>query len=224
MVPEELPPPRSTTGEALHNIYRELYSHFGPQGWWPGDTADEICIGAILTQNTNWQNVAKAIARLKQAELLDLRAVSRIPVEILADLIRPAGYYNIKARRLLNFTDALFNSFPEGLPQLFSLEMDQAREFLLSVKGIGPETADSILLYAGSFPTFVVDAYTVRVLSRHDFVDETITYEEARALFMEHLPHDTSLFNEYHALFVALGKNYCKKRLPSCDRCPLKGR
>ncbi len=204
-------------------MFQRLYSHFGPQGWWPGETREEICIGAILTQNTNWQNVARAIANLKQAGCITFPSLALLPIEALAELIRPAGYYNIKARRLRNFVEMVNTRFSDGLDGLFSLALDEARNILLEVKGIGPETADSILLYAGGMPTFVVDAYTIRILSRHDIIPEEVCYDEVRELFMDNLPNDPKLFNEFHALFVAAGKHYCKKRRPKCGQCPLEG-
>ncbi len=213
----------SSVGELLEGIYRMLYTHFGPQHWWPGETPEEIAVGAILTQNTNWQNVAKAIANLKDAGCLSLKAIAEMDGERLKALIRPAGYYNVKAQRLQGFAKSLLKTYPEGLRQLFGQGLDEARSFLLSLKGIGPETADSILLYAGGLPTFVVDAYTIRVLQRHSIIDDEAGYQEVQELFMDHLPQDVELFNEFHALFVALGKNHCRKRRPLCEGCPLEG-
>ena len=210
-----------STGELLEEIYRRLLDHYGPQGWWPGETQEEVAIGAILTQNTNWNNVARAIANLKGAGALSLRAVASMETLRLASLIRPAGYFNVKARRLQGFARTLLDRFPGGLPELFSLGLEGAREFLLSIKGIGPETADSILLYAGDLPTFVVDAYTIRVLGRHSIIDDPQDYSQVRELFMDHLPRDVALFNEFHALFVAVGKERCKKGRPRCRGCPL---
>lgn len=209
--------------ELLMLYYQRLYDHFGPQNWWPGDTKIEICVGAILTQNTNWNNVAKAIKNLKNAEVLTLPALYNIPIHNLAELIRPAGYFNVKAKRLKNFIHFVWDRHGQSLDNMFQLETEELRQELLSVKGIGPETADSILLYGGNKPTFVIDAYTMRILRRHDIIDEDCQYEQARMLFMDNLPMEVSLYNEYHALLVALGKHFCRPRKPKCESCPLKG-
>ncbi len=213
----------SSLNELLTEIYDRMYKAMGPQHWWPGETPFEVCVGAILTQNTSWINVSRAIARLKDAGVLEPRALYNLPQTVIAELIRPAGYYNIKASRLHNFLDLLINSHGGSLDSVFSCGLDQARSILLSVNGIGPETADSMLLYAGRHPTFVVDAYTMRALMRHDVVDDSADYYSVRALFMDNLPADTDLFNEYHALWVKLGKSFCRKRKPLCDDCPLSG-
>jgi len=214
---------KGSIGELLVNIFKKLYDHFGPQNWWPGDTRLEVCIGAILTQNTSWKNVARAIENLKKRNLLTIDALYNIDQAYLADIIRPAGYFNIKAKRLKSFISVIFEDFESNLDKLFSLGLDDARRKLLDIKGIGPETADSILLYAGGLPTFVVDAYTKRILIRHNIIDEDSSYEDIRYLFMDYLPPDIELFNEYHALLVSLGKYFCKKKRPLCTSCPLKG-
>jgi len=203
-------------------IYEALWQHFGPQHWWPGETPFEIAVGAILTQNTAWKNVEKAINNLKRANLLTPQALYELPYAYLIQLIRPAGFFNVKAKRLKHFLHFLFNEYKGNLEKMFAEDTDALREKLLRVPGIGPETADSILLYAGNKPSFVVDAYTRRVLSRHNLILEEADYEEIRNFFMEHLPEDVQLFNEYHALFVALGKNYCRPKKPLCENCPLK--
>jgi len=200
--------------------YHTLNDHFGNLHWWPGDSPVEIIVGAILTQNTAWQNVEKAIANLKQAHMLSAEALITIPESDLAKLIRPSGYYNIKARRLKSFFGFLKDSFHGNLDGMLGEETRTLREKLLQVKGIGEETADSILLYAGRKPVFVVDAYTRRVLTRHGIIRKKIAYGEIQNLFMEHLPPDTALYNQYHALLVVTGKNYCKKN-PRCQECPL---
>ncbi len=210
-------------GDQLISIYRRLLSAFGPQDWWPGDSPFEVCAGAILTQNTNWGNVRRAISNLKNKDLLDPRAIYELSRESLARIIRPAGYYNVKAVRLQNFVAFLLDKFEGDLDAMFSIGLETLRPMLLDIKGIGPETADSILLYAGGLPSFVVDVYTVRALMRHDFIDENADYEEVRSLFMDHLTADAGLYNEYHALWVVLGKNFCKKTRPRCEECPLKG-
>jgi len=207
----------------LEEIYRRMYEALGPQGWWPGESPFEVCIGAILTQNTNWQNVERAIANLKEAGLLSPQALYALPVEILAEYIRPAGYFRVKARRLKNFIKFLVEEFQASLDNLFSLPLSKARQRLLGVSGIGPETADSILLYAGGKPIFVVDAYTRRILLRHGLATEDMTYQDLQDLFMKHLPPESTLFNEYHALLVAVGKKFCRPRKPLCSACPLKG-
>ncbi len=206
----------------LLEIYRLLYQYFGPQHWWPAETPFEVMIGAILTQNTAWDNVTKAIENLKNANTLDCEAILDIPVEDLAVLVRPSGYYNQKARRLKSFCFFLKENYACNLEAMFSEEMYSLRRKLLSVKGIGPETADSILLYAGNLPIFVVDTYTYRILSRHGLIPEEAGYDEIQALFMDSLDHDVELFKEYHALLVMTGKNYCKKK-PKCEGCPLVG-
>jgi endonuclease-3 related protein len=209
-------------GTLLKELYQQLYEACGPQGWWPGDTPFEVAVGAILTQNTNWSNVARAIAALKGQDLLTPQALHDLPETELARLIRPAGYYNVKARRLKNFLDFLGNHFENSMARLAAADPASLRPALLSVKGIGPETADSILLYALAQPTFVVDAYTFRILSRHGLIPEACSYEELRQLFMEHLPARVDLYQEYHALLVRLGKEWCRPQ-PRCATCPVDG-
>ncbi|WP_457756019.1 endonuclease III domain-containing protein [Thermodesulfatator indicus] len=210
-------------GHILQEIYKKLSEKFGPQGWWPGETPFEVCVGAILTQNTNWQNVERAIANLKAHNLLYPQALYEISHETLAKLIRPAGYFRVKAKRLKNFVHLLVEEYHGELEALFSLGLEKAREKLLLVKGIGPETADSMLLYAGNLPIFVIDAYTRRILLRHGLAHEDMSYEDLQSLFMKNLPKDVKLFNEYHALLVACGKNFCRPKKPLCEECPLKG-
>lgn len=200
--------------------YHVLNEHFGNLHWWPGDSPLEIIVGAILTQNTAWQNVEKAIANLKTARLLSTDALLAISESYLAELIRPSGYYNIKARRLKAFFTCLQDGFHGNLDVMLGEETRTLREKLLQVKGIGEETADSILLYAGGRPVFVVDAYTRRILTRHGVIRERLAYGEIQRLFMEHLPPDAPLYNQYHALLVNTGKNYCRKK-PRCQVCPL---
>ena len=202
-------------------IYRELFKAFGPQGWWPGDGPFEVLVGAVLAQNTNWGNVERAIKNLKAAGKLSPEGLHRTKLPELAQLIRPAGYFNVKAKRLKNLIDWFFENYNGNLKEMFSEKLDPLREGLLSVKGIGRETADSILLYAGDTPSFVVDAYTYRVLSRHLLIPEDSTYEEIKSFFEDNLPKDVQLYNEYHALLVKVGKDYCKPRNPRCRECPL---
>ena len=206
----------------LLNIYRELYKAYGPRYWWPGETPFEIMVGAILTQNTSWKNVEKAIQSLKVRNVLTVRGIHRLKRGELASLIRSSGYFRIKADRLKAFVNFLSENYNGKLERMMKEEVEVLRQKLLDVKGIGPETADSILLYGLKKRIFVVDAYTKRILSRHGIVSEKASYDEVQKLFMDHLPHDERLFNEYHALLVHLGKTLCKK-IPRCDRCPLKG-
>ncbi|MEK6599926.1 MAG: endonuclease III domain-containing protein [Deltaproteobacteria bacterium] len=205
----------------LKKIYKKLFTVFGHQRWWPGDTQFEIIVGAILTQNTAWTNVEKAIHNLKAARVLQPRKMHGLSEKELAKLIRPAGYFNIKANRLKHFLNYLFDNYGGRLDRMFRKRTDALRRGLLSVNGIGPETADSILLYAGSHPVFVVDAYTKRILSRHMIIKEDAGYDEIQRLFMQNLPHNVNMFNEYHALFVNIGKGFCRNRKPICSRCPL---
>lgn len=203
-------------------IYRILLDHFGPQNWWPGDTPFEVMVGAVLTQNTNWRNVSRAIDTLRDDGLLSFESMESLPAEVLAEKIRPSGYYNQKAKRLLGLLAAI-RSDSGDLATFFAQEPETLREKLLAIKGIGPETADSIVLYAAGKPVFVVDAYTQRILFRHHFLTEEADYHEIQELFLDALPRETGLFNEYHALLVRLGKEYCKKTSPLCSSCPLNG-
>ncbi|MBU0484567.1 MAG: endonuclease III domain-containing protein [Proteobacteria bacterium] len=205
--------------DRLLEIYSTLLEHFGHQNWWPGDTPFEVMVGAVLTQNTNWGNVERAIANLRRDNLLSFTTLAALPSEILAEKIRPSGYFNLKAARLKNLLAAISDF--GGLDLFFAQETAELRESLLAIKGIGPETADSIILYAANKPIFVVDAYTHRILSRHNLICEEADYQEIQELFMDSLPEDLALFNEYHALLVMVGKEYCKKSKPLCAICPL---
>jgi len=205
----------------LLKIYNRLYKHFGPRYWWPADTPFEVIVGAILTQNTSWKNVEKAIANLKKERSLTPRSIYKLKTRRLASIIKPAGFFNIKAKRLKNFVNFLFLRYNYNLKAMFSKPLDDLREELLDIQGIGPETADSILLYAAKKPTFVVDSYTKRIFSRHSLTRKNVEYDELKALFIKNLPKKVALFNEYHALIVELGKNFCKKK-PLCSLCPLK--
>lgn len=207
--------------EQLREIYARLFARFGPQYWWPGDGAFEVIVGAILTQNTAWSNVEKAMTNLKLARRLNPTRMHQLPTPRLAQLIRPSGYFNLKAKKLKAFTGHLFNAHHGRLTHLFRLETAALREELLAVYGVGPETADSIILYAARRPIFVIDAYTRRILARLGLARVESSYDELQRMFMEHLPHDESLFNEYHALLVALGKDYCRKSKLKCRQCPL---
>ena len=209
-------------GNKLIRIYKKLYKYFGPQNWWPAENSFEVIIGAILTQNTKWANVEKAIANLKKEKYLIPQKLYNIKKSTLARLIRPSGYYNIKAKRLKSFIDFLFENYSGDIKKMFKKPVGQLRQELLEIKGIGPETADSILLYAGDKPVFVVDAYTKRIFSRHGIIGEDSGYQKIQDLFMAGLPKDTKLFNEYHALIVKLGKDFCLKTAPRCSDCPVK--
>lgn len=204
----------------LLQIYERLFQQYGPRHWWPAETPFEVCVGAILTQNTNWGNVEKAIANLKEARLLTPGALRAVPVRELAEVIRPAGFFNVKSVRLKEFVAFLFARYEGDLARMFAGDWRELREALLGVRGIGRETCDSILLYAGGKPTFVVDAYTKRLLAALGLAVPTAGYEEVRALFMENLPNDPQLFNEYHALIVEHCKVHCRKK-PRCSGCAL---
>ncbi len=210
---------RKTTA-TVTTIYERLSKEFGPQHWWPASTRDEVIIGAILAQNTAWANVARAIERLRQANCLTIERVGKAPRQRLAALIRSSGTYRTKAERLRNFAAWLRHGFGGDLDALFGLGVEDGREALLSVKGIGPETADAILLYAGGLPTFVVDAYTQRIARRHLLVPPGSSYGTTKRVFERALPVSPQLHNEYHALLVELGKRYCRPRA-RCEGCPL---
>ena len=203
-------------------IYEVLFEAYGPQHWWPGETPFEVMIGAILTQNTSWKNVEKAIQCLKEKGVLDPRGIRQLKTSKLASMIRSSGYFRIKAERVKAFVDFLWEEYDGDIGKMEEEDWSDARERLLTVKGVGPETADSILLYGLRKPVFVVDAYTERILSRHRMISQKVSYDEIQRLFMNHLPHDEKLFNEYHALIVHVGKTLCKKT-PKCGICPLKG-
>ena len=202
------------------SIYEQLFSSFGPQDWWPGQTRFEVIVGAILTQNTNWKNVERAIVNLKRQRVLSPQALHKISASKLATHIKPAGYFNVKAKRLKNFMEFLFAEYDGSLSKMAKEDLPTLRGKLLSVNGIGPETADSILLYAFEKPSFVIDAYTKRFLSRHKIIAHDIDYHALQELFAANLTPDVNMFNEYHALIVRLGKDYCRTKA-KCDQCPL---
>ncbi len=205
----------------LRAIYRAMHRRWGPQYWWPGRSRLEVAVGAILTQNTAWTNVERAIGRLRRERALNLQVLHDTDPSTLAEWIRPAGYFNVKARRLRAFTQMVHDRFGGRLDRLWKLDDDALRSVLLGVNGIGPETADSIMLYAAARPVFVVDAYTRRFLMRHGWITERATYDDIARLFTDALPRDVKLYNEYHALIVRLGKTTCRSRA-LCDTCPLK--
>jgi endonuclease-3 related protein len=202
-------------------IFDRLHNRYGDLPWWPGEPPFEIIVGAILTQNTNWKNVERAIENLKQQDVLSPAELYNTEEAILAAWIRPSGYYRVKTARLKAFVHFLFVNYAGELDRMFSEEPRMLRKKLLGVQGIGEETADSILLYAGGKPIFVVDAYTRRILQRHELIGPEARYGDIQAFFMERLPSDVPLFNQYHALLVNAGKQFCRKK-PLCDACPLK--
>ena len=205
----------------LMRIYELLNREFGNLHWWPAEEPFEVMVGAILTQNTAWTNVEKAIAALKGKRLLSPGALSRIGEGTLADVIRPSGYYNVKAKRLKSFVRFLREEYAGDIARMSTEALPVLRKKLLDVPGIGQETADSILLYACGKPVFVCDAYTRRILERHRLIDDDADYGSMQELFMSHLPQDAALFNQFHALIVYAGKTFCRK-VPKCDPCPLR--
>ncbi len=202
--------------------YERLLAAYGPQGWWPGDGDPfEVVVGAILTQNTAWANVERALERLRAAGALSLDGIRRCDQAALGELIRSAGYFNSKARKLKAFVSMIDAGFGGSLGVLFALPADDLRARLLATHGVGPETADAVALYAAGRPAFVIDAYTRRIADRIGLAPASRTYEGYRAMFMAALPADAALFNEYHALLVEHGKRRCTKRAPRCEGCPL---
>jgi len=202
----------------MHHI---LLNHFGPLHWWPGSSPFEIIIGAILTQNTSWKNVEKAIQNLKNRKILHPKALHIIDEKELSLFIKPSGYFNLKAKRLKNFLEYFMNNYKGDTNIMFLQDGKKLRKDLLTINGIGPETADSILLYAGNKPFFVVDAYTKRIFSRHHFISNEKSYQYVQELFMKNLPKNVELFNEFHAQIVMLGKYFCTKINPKCKACPI---
>jgi endonuclease-3 related protein len=205
----------------LHSYYGALYAAHGPQHWWPGRSRFEIIVGAILIQNTSWRNVLRAIANLRLAKLLTPRAIKAVRSSTLAAHLRPSGYFRQKTKTLQAFVDFLYSEHGGSLDRLFATPTAALRNQLLALRGIGPETADSILLYAGKHAVFVVDAYSRRILERHGLAHPRCTYEELRSAFESSLPHDHRLFNEFHALIVYTGKQFCRKSNPDCSHCAL---
>ena len=204
----------------LDEVYDRLLAAYGPQGWWPGESPFEVLVGAVLVQNTAWKNVEKAIKNLREANLLGLAQLWKIPQEELEPLIKPAGYFRLKARRLRNLLAYVMERYDGSLDDMFATAADDLREELLAVNGIGPETADSILLYAADKPRFVVDTYTQRVFKRHGWIDDEADYHTTQSHFESNLERDTKLYGEYHALLVRVGHHHCRKK-PKCEGCPL---
>lgn len=220
---------RPEVTKALMATYDLLYKHFGPQNWWPAETPFEVSVGAILTQQVSWRNVERAISHLKRLGLLDPWKMRSLPPAVLEELIRPTGFYKTKAKKIKAFVNFLCERFGGSMNAMFETPLEDLRSALLSVYGIGPETADSILLYAGGVPVFVVDAYTIRLLKRLGLPENDLrgptrgeaTYESVQSLFHTNLPRDAGLFNEFHALIVALCKHICRSRDPNCGVCPI---
>jgi endonuclease III related protein len=210
----------------LRQAYRLLRARFGHQHWWPGETAFEVCVGAILTQNTSWSNVERAIRNLKARGVLEPRKLFALPESELAELLRPAGYFNVKARRLRSFLRALVEEYGASLERLFAGEREAVRERLLAIGGIGPETADSMLLYAGGHHQFVIDAYTKRIFQRHGWGEPEADYDQLQRLCetaLNEKPSNERLdyWQDYHAQLVMAGKHFCRNRNPLCAACPL---
>lgn len=234
-VHENLPVTKSVSGTELGTVsapfraeappltayFRTLFDAHGPQHWWPGRSRFEVIVGAILTQSTSWTNVEAAIKNLRAACLLTPLAIENVPLVRLAKLIRPSGYFRQKAKKLKAFIHFLFSVYGGSLKRMFQMPTAVLREQLLSIHGIGAETADSILLYAGEHPVFVIDAYTRRIVERHGLATPKHSYEDLRSLFESTLPRDPQLFNEFHALIVHTGKHHCRKTNPACWVCPL---
>ena len=214
--------PEAARGELLAQYYEKLLQVLGPQGWWPARTRLEISLGAILTQNTSWRNAALALRGIRKAGFLSWRRLKHAPASDLETCLRPAGFFRQKARAVRSFLDWLEAAAGGSFHRLFLLPAAEVRRQLLKVTGVGPETADAILLYAGKQPYFVADAYTRRILSRHEFFPPSIRYHEAQEFLQRHLPRDSGVYNEFHALLVEIGKRYCQKRKPDCDSCPLR--
>jgi endonuclease-3 related protein len=210
----------STRGETIRALYAALSGALGPSRWWPGETPFEVAVGAILTQNTNWRNVERAIDALKQAGAMTEQGLRALPAATLEELIRPAGYFRIKTRRLTDFLDFLERESGLDILALRDCALHDLRPKLLAVRGIGPETADSILCYALEKSVFVVDAYTMRMFGRHGLIPEATDYHEVQDIAMSALPDDVADLNEFHALIVRAAKEWCRKSKPLCASCP----
>ena len=204
----------------VQEIYDRLHAAYGPQSWWPADSAFEVIVGAILVQNTAWENVERAIDNLKRLSALDPHYLHALPTSDLEQLIRPAGVFRVKAKRLQAVLAYLIERHGGDTAALARTPTEELRRELLALHGVGPETADSILLYAAEQPSFVIDAYTRRVLERHGWADKSASYDQLKQSFETALPRDVQLFNEYHALIVEVGKRHCR-RTPKCEGCPL---
>jgi endonuclease-3 related protein len=214
--------PALEPAEALRRYCQTLFQHFGAQRWWPARTRLEVILGAILTQNTAWRNAALAIKQLRKAGLLNLRKLEKVSRTDLESSIRPAGFFRQKAATVRNFLQGLRRAHNGSLNAMFATPPEELRRELLEVRGLGPETVDAILLYAGRHPYFVADAYTRRILERHELVDPRVSYSAAQDFLHQHLPREQGLYNEFHALLVEIGKRYCRRGTPRCDVCPLR--
>ncbi|TVQ97693.1 MAG: endonuclease III domain-containing protein [Desulfovibrionales bacterium] len=212
----------TTTSRLLVAMFDAMLARLGPSGWWPAQGPFEVAVGAILTQNTNWSNVEKAIANLRRAGLLTAESLRRARPEEVEKNIQPSGFFRQKTKKIFHFLEFLEREGARDVTDLINNDTSQLRKQLLNVNGIGPETADSILLYALNRPVFVVDAYTARIAHRHGLVPEDVSYPELQEVFMSHLAPQVDFFNEYHALLVRVGKKWCRKRLPLCNECPLR--
>jgi len=202
-------------------MYSLMAAHYGPTHWWPGDSAFEIAVGAVLTQNTAWSNVERAIDNLKREKLLRPRAILKCPLDLLEHALTPSGYFRVKAQRLRSFCDFLVTRYQASMKRMAKVPLERLRPQLLAVHGIGPETADDILLYACDKPVFVVDAYTRRILGRHGLIPADIGYEDLRGLFEAHIEPDLHVYKELHGLIVYVGKDFCRRK-PRCAECPLR--
>jgi endonuclease-3 related protein len=214
------PFPTKPTRAAVLSLYDRLYATYGPQYWWPGDGPFDVIVGAILTQNTNWKNVGKALDALRNADIWSFKAIHGTERGDLADLIRPSGYFNQKARKLHEFAALVENDLNGNLDQLLDLPMDDLRAILLGIWGVGEETADDIVLYAAAKPSFVIDTYTRRIVDRLGWRPQGVQYRDYQSLFTERLPSDAALFNEYHALLDEHASTVCRPT-PRCDQCCL---
>ncbi len=201
-------------------VFEQLLDSFGPQHWWPGNSPLEVMVGAVLVQNTNWKNVERALENLRASDALDASRILALDEQQLQQLLRPAGYYRLKARRLRSLMQFFVERYDGSIEQMGRVRQQELRKQLLAVHGIGPETADAILLYALDKPAMVVDTYTHRVFARHGWVAFEADYHQLQAHLMSELPEDVSTYNELHALLVQVGKSYCGK-VPRCEECPL---
>lgn len=209
-------------GELFLQMHAAMAAALGPSGWWPADTPFEMAVGAVLTQNTNWANASRAVDNLKGCGAFSAAGLLALPTARLEELCRPAGHFRVKAARLRNLLAFVVDALGGEIEALKTWDMAAAREALLGIRGVGPETADSILLYGLDFPSFVVDAYTARIGSRHGLIPEEAGYDELRELFMDALPADPALYNELHAQLVRVGNAWCRPRAPRCEECPLR--
>jgi endonuclease-3 related protein len=216
-------PPFRRSQVLLPKIFESLFRTYGPQNWWPGESPFEVIVGAILTQNTNWRNVEAAIKNLAEEDLLSPKAIERITMKRLSQLVRPSGYYNVKAKRLKEFTRYIVREYSGDFRKMRRRGIEILRKEILTIKGIGQETGDTILLYGLKKPIFVVDTYTKRILFRHGLIGEGATYEEIQDLFNRSVKKDVKRYNEFHALLVRLGKERCRRKNPLCSGCPIEG-